>query len=105
SVSSASEVDHPDAVEEQVDEGAFEMASLDHHGLGLEVADCPRRTLHRPDVPYREAGEPLRFVAVRGHEGSAIEEAFDEGRSEIVLLEPRARGRHHHPVYHDRARR
>ena len=77
------------------------MASLDQHGLGPEVADRPRRGLHRPDVPDREAGEPLRFVAVRGHEGRAIEEAFDEGRSEIVLLEPRADGRDHHRVDDD----
>src|SRR5947208_1903244 len=65
SVSSASEADHPDAVEEHIDEGALEMASLDQHRAQLfpnfRGGDREDR-IDRPRVLGRHASNDARPV-------------------------------------------
>src|SRR5947208_1566825 len=103
-VSAASQTDHPTAVVVDVDEGTFHMAAFHEDRLRAEASDRAGRGLHRPDVADREAGEPLRFVAVRGEQGRPIEESVHEGRLEIVFLESGSDRRDHHGIHDERER-
>src|SRR5439155_9010789 len=99
SVSAASQNDHPAAVVEYVDEGTFHVAAFHEDRLRAEASDCACGGLHRPDVADREAGEPLRLVAVRGEQARTIEESIHEGRLEIVFLESGADRCDHHGIH------